>query len=681
MLVSDRLGNDPQTFFDLAARPLKQVLTDFISEMTELRKKRCIPCFDHPVTLDLHPVGVSLPADTPKARRGAFRRNDWVVIHWPTVLYNLDSAIQNGYIGALLLLWHFKDLIYRCSPSAAELLHRHIFWSLGTDCCGLSEEAVAAKILNAEGFSMVEGVPLSPSEKDVLANQLFILCKPANPFLHFLLFSLSTGLKEITPQNYRGALRLFPLKRVRTSILNLIRDSSHPVKYRTPFISVFKHSDKNFEYWDKTTTIISGHYLRPANQSTIHSVAVTLPVSASVPSSAFNKPKEPKLDLSRIFPPTFSTPVNRELAFMCMCWRSPDLGVVVFQKLPSNLPEVIAVNLAAYVPYRNRFTAFYRGKRFNCPLSTSITSGKLIEIRAFYENAYPELTTVRSVASYKSFVLETWPDASMDHILFLSVSKLGTFLAPYRNAAYARTVREAYANGDLKSPKPKKRKRCKNSKLSDFRPKGNRVHLISKTFPDGSTYKFYVMWLRGSSARGVWFALDREVSSHSQVIETYSKRSEVYYHKLTGRHFYPLHIFRKLQHVPSENTYLMTFLEGLASYNSEDYKIWVKQRRRAVVDAEARLKSSKSRYSWTKEEIDAIIEYYQPKKVRENRDTLLRICAGRKWAAIQAKAKLIRVEMLEAGEWDLARIPHSCVNPSLRGKARQNETKALKSKP
>jgi hypothetical protein len=659
MLVSDRLGNDPQVFFNRAAAPLKAVLADFISEMTELRKRRVISCFDSPVRLDFHPVGVSLPADTSRAQQTAFRRNDWVVIHWPTVLYSLDTAIQNGYIGALLLLWHFKDLIYRCSPSAAELLHRYIFWSLGTDCCGLLEEVVAAKV----------GASLNPSERQVLTEQFQrLFCNLNKPFLDFLTLSLFAGLKDIDPKTHAGALHLFPSRDVRNDILKRVKDNSHSAKYGpTLFVDSFKYSDKDLDYWGRTTTIISGYCLRSPNQSAIRPVFVDL--------SLLGKEK-----VIRTFPPGFAKGIDRELAFMCTCW-SPKLGVKISSRSLTDLPGVIAVNLAVYVPYRNRFTDFYAGKRFKCPLSTSIASDKLIAIREFYEKAYPELTTVRSVASYKRFVLESWPDASMDHILFLSISKLEPFLSPYRSTSYARAVRDAYTDYHLKSPKPKKRKRRKKLKLSDSRPEGNRVHLVSKTFPDGSTYEFYVMWRRGSSARGVWFALDREVSSHSQITETHSNRSDVYYHKLEGRHFYPLHIFRKLQHVPSENTYLMTFLGGLASYNPEDYKIWVKQRKRAVVDTEARLKSSKSRFSWTKEETDAIIKYFRPSEKSKNKDILLRICVRRGWSAITRYAKELRVKMLEDGAWDLERIPHRTRDDRLLRKARQNKIKALKSKP
>lgn len=63
-------------------------------------------------------------------QRAFTRRSDNLIIHWPTLLYDIPQFIGNGLPELAAFVWQFSDILYHKSPLAYELLRRQIIQNL-----------------------------------------------------------------------------------------------------------------------------------------------------------------------------------------------------------------------------------------------------------------------------------------------------------------------------------------------------------------------------------------------------------------------------------------------------------------------------------------------------------------------------------------------------------------------
>ena len=561
---------------------------------------------------DFKPMGVAAPQ---KHVGSPFSAKDWFLIHWPTVLSTVDTAFSLGRYSIVAILWHFREILYRRSVTFHDLLRRKISQHLVYRFFPLTEEEKAKR-----GY-----IDLDESEEDVFnALATGVINTPKT------LEALRLSFREsLIPRGSLAKLReeLFP----RREVLGKIMSSAGDLDPNE--CSVFSYTALS-RVWrqlecDRRIRNVSGGGFGPAS-------------------------------LGDDF---------REV-FFAFHFRRIDHGVVRLSK------HVLAVNLLKFIPYRTRFTPYYRN------IVGPKVFGKLGEtaktVRNYFETVFEPLIVHGAGLMHRHRIEALWGADSAEYIVYFSSDGIARRLV---KASQMERVRSFKSKKSKRRPIPKTPRLFLMSSppIPELGIDEMRFELIRR--PSGVFWGVpweMPQWTHypPSTAPGIRLDLPPEDLPRKDTM-----RAGVTYVDAYDRYFYTLDMLLDLREMVDnpvrKSRTLREWMRHLSSMPARQFQLMQAGVRKALVVQQKRKPGQTLRgVTWTKEEDDAICQYYRPEMNLDDEAKLLRICRGRTARAVMRRASELREEMIKNGIYDLRRLPHRNYNASLRRTIKAAKDKA-----
>jgi hypothetical protein len=158
-------------------------------------------------------------------------------------------------------------------------------------------------------------------------------------------------------------------------------------------------------------------------------------------------------------------------------------------------------------------------------------------------------------------------------------------------------------------------------------------------------------------------------------------RKDSTYVEAHDRYYYSLEMLMSLKELPDnpvrKSKALRAWMANLTRMPAKQFQLLQAGVRKDLVAQQKRKPGRSLRgITWTKEEDDAICQYYRPGMTPNSEAKLLRICRGRSLRAILRRAANIREEMISRGIYDLNKLPHKNYNAKLRKLVQDAKDKA-----
>lgn len=591
---------DPLEFYRTSDFQLHSLLRWVAVEAGMLRRSKQLPILGTPVS-DFKPMGV---AATQKNVGHSADPKEWFLIHWPSVVQNIDIAFEQGHYSIVALLWHFREVLFRRSVAYHDLLRRKIAQHLTYRYFPLTEEEKAKR-----GY-----IDLSAAEEEIFKGLAAgVVSTPKT------MTSLRASFKDtLVPHGTGGKIReeLFPRK------------------------------------------ITLGHLLSDlggvdANECSVFSFQGLSRVWRQLPCER---------SIRRVRGPGFGPSVLaddfREL-FYAFHVRRVDLGVA---RLSS---AVLAVNLYKYIPYRAPLTPYYKnlaGPKVYGDLAKTSKAA-----REFFETVYEPLIVHGAAPLHRQRVELLWGDSVIDHVLFLSSKAIGRRLSKANRMEVVRNSKTSKTNLPTGAKVPRLFI-MSSPPIPELGVDELRFELIRRPagvywgvpweMPPWTHYEI-------STAQGLNMDqpvqdLPRKDAMRKGVtfVESYDR----YFYSLDM-----LIELKELPDNPvRKSRVLREWMRHLANMPARQFQLMQAGVRKDLVVQQKRKPGRSLRgITWTREEDAAICQYYRPKMPVEAEAKLLRICRGRTLRAISRRASEVRAEMIQKGIYDLRLLPHRHYNAKL----------------
>lgn len=565
----------------------------------------------------LDPLGIAASNRDPDS---PFEAKDWFLIHWPTVVRCIDQMFERQQFGTVATLWHFREILRRRSVVYYDLLRRKIAQQLTHRHFPIGEEEKKRR-----GYR-----DLSPQEEEVFEGLAGGVIKRPKTMLA-LTQSFRDTLVPRGTQNVRGLRSiLFANKTVQQEIF----DSLGP--YKPEDCTIFSATELNkhsrYIFPERTISRVFGEGFGPAQLG-----------------------------------PDFNE------IFYAFHFRRVDHGVARLSE------HVLAIDLVKYIPYRTQLTNYYRNlvgpEKYK---SKALTAAAML---SYFESIYEPLVVHGAASVYRRRIEQLWGDASLDHVLFLSVEGIARRLAQANRMEVVR------------------HHKGQNRSVISMGPKTPRIYVLeSPALPerDFVTMRFECIRRPSGLFWGVPWDIPTEyhydlpatsalsMTSTSNVLpRKASMKKGVTYVEAYDRYFYSYDFLLDCKELPNnvvrESKDLREWMSLLSEMPRKQFNLLQAGARKDLVVQQKRKPGGLLRgVGWTREEDDAIKEIYRPEMTDADEARLLRICRGRNNRAIMRRATQLRAEMIAEGIFDIALLPHRNYNAPLRKMVQEAKDKAEK---
>ncbi len=528
-----------------------------------------------------------------------------VVFFWPYILGALPLLPGKSPVSLIYLsltVWGFAQLIRRQSVLMFELMRRDLLNAI-------SDQRIYPELRK-------EFPPLSVEEKDLLAKAKAVFLKPAGDLIQAFRLSFCETFGSTAPLiNPLGPTQL--------------------VEMLPPGV-LAGCSVWNTEEWKTVRKFLPEKHSGPIIEN-----------------------------LGGSFTPEFKDPMLREILFArhVTADRQNIFGV---RRCTEIYPEslVVLVDMGEYAEYRTENgIEFYKELRKYLHLPQKQTWRQVAaELVYHFNRRFSGLEPPGGdYNAFRPLIEKAFPNASIDHIVFIPKDAVLKKLGNYSKTAKARGA-----------PKSKtKAKRSIHSAVIESPPISN---------ADGRSFRFLVARRGNNTYLSPPWELKRYLLRPNPgprsckpgpddfkpgiILDKAAERFFVTYKFLRGLPYSPLEIYPELDQ----------WLAQLARMTSADFKEIKLEGEARYVDYAKRRLGHSARY--TREENTAICELYKEKMTDGNKQELMRVCAGRSWDNIRVRARKLCWEMLEAGCIEKSHLPTRNYNAAIGKKIAENK-KAL----
>ena len=348
---------------------------------------------------------------------------------------------------------------------------------------------------------------------------------------------------------------------------------------------------------------------------------------------------------------------SREIAFAIHSFGVRDIvrkcGVTFFalptRALRRKHKGCIAVNLALYVPYRELHTKYLAQPDMGEPIT-------FIDFREYISEACAGCIYTSGAPEFRTKVLEKWPDARMDDILFLSISAAQSLLR--KRAVLSAT------SGKQGTEELQRRSRANRTGAPRILP------VVSPPVPNYDVKGVPIRLIRWGTR--TYFSVPWDVEVQPIVLQngaiSKAPPKGVYYIKTLDETFYSLDRLMDSGSLNlTEHSELWSWLESIALMNRKDFQRFRRKNRQLFMAAQDREgKEHLGGIRFTMEEDDVIRDLVRPRMPQESRDILMDVCVGRNWKAILRRARFLCSELIKQGVFDLEKLPHQNYNAGIR---------------
>ncbi len=551
----------------------------------------------------LHPVDAYQPHMY--TRWGMLRVGDWakpgswategpLVIDWAHLISNLREVLRYSPL-MFQLLWTFKDMIRCSSTTWYDLLVRRLSWTYKQVAYGGTPSALITP----------KGEPLSPLETRLLKSlDMRIPDAYSVPQMFKILFE-SNFTRQCVDGHRKIARQVVgsPCVAASTTIIDLSKVKPLLPKYNAMSVKIPIPAKK-------------AYFPLFAKDTPSHEIANILHI------------REVEGSVEELGVAFFALPTRAE--------RRKHKGCV-------------AINLAQYVEYRRKHTAYFNQPDMGVPIT-------LIDFREYLTEACPRAVYPSGPPMFREAAEKAWPGLRLDDVLFLSVKEVQLMLS---NLANLSIVRDPVGRrADLKKARQKRTGAPRvlpvtSPPIPNYDMKGVPVEIIRW----GSRTYFNVPW----DVRIEPVILKSGVTSRERV-------TGVYHLKLSDKTFFTLARLRDRHPSPVlEYPELNAWLLSIEQMTRKDFQRFRRQNRQQFIVAQNREgKEHLGGVRFTQEEDTAIEEMMRPGMSKDNQAILLDVCMGRNWKAIQRRARVVRTRLIGQGVFDLEKLPHQNYNAAMR---------------
>ena len=606
---------DPLEFYSVADYKLYDLLSWLLNDVTTLRKSGMMPSLGF-LEDTLEPIGV---AATRPHTESPLTEDNWVLIHWPTVLEKIDTAFDLGQYSTVAILWHFREVLFRRSVVFHDLLQRKIAQHLTYRYFPLTESEKEKR-----GY-----VDLSDPEEEVFKSlRTSVISTPRT--MDALRWSFRHTLLP-RGTNDKIVYKLLPDRRMRTLIFEKL-SGAVPSE-----CSIFS-ATALLKMWRQ-----------------LECVRVARRVSGSG------------------FGPSTLSPDLKEL-FYAFHLRRVDLGVA---RLTAN---TLAINLSKYVPYRTRLTSYYKNLVGSSDYrDIEKTCGR---VRDYFESIFEPLVVHGAAPLYRGRIESLWGDAALEHVLFLSNDGITRRLSQANRMEEVRASKTSQPKtpGGAKTPRLYV---MASPPLMDIGYDEMRFEMIRRPRGVFWSVPWEMpFWVNHEpvSARGVRMSSEQPNLPRKGELRrgvTYVEAFDKYFYSLEM-----LKNLTELPKNPvRESVTLYRWMSHISAMPPKQFRLLQAGLRKDLVAQQQRAPGKSLRgTTWTREEDDAIKLYYRPGMNYADEAVLQGICRGRTQRAIMRRATELRNSMIESGIFDIDLLPHRNYNAKLRKlvqDAKENAYRAL----